>query len=276
MKIPKDKTVAFTTGYHAAKILCEIEDKNLQNVIYTELYRVVSELYKQGYTHYYTGMSEGIDMLAANAVLDFKEEHPDVRFVAMTPFKWQEERYSTTGKNDYKTICSEADEIVTLDEEESAGDDFYLQRNEYLVEHCSAMVCYHDGQCNVMTYTYNYAEKAKMPIINLCDRLSGYLANESEAKKILQSYSGIESFSYCKEGIMLSQIDDEPLIIPFEEIAKVENREEMLYLTLHNQMQLRTSLFMDDCQVWFPGMDDTGWQNMAVCYAQMKKWLLPK
>lgn len=275
MEISKDKAVAFTTGYRAEKVLCDTEDKNLLNVIYTELYRVVSELYKQGYTHYYSGMSEGIDMLAANAVLDFKEEHPDVRFMAVIPFKWQQERYSTTGENDYKAICSEADEIVTLDEE-SAGNDFYLQRNEYLVEHCSAMVCYHDGQCNVMTYTYNYAEKAKMPIINLCDRLSGYLVNESEAKKILQSYSNIESFSYCKEGIMLSHIEDEPLIIAFEEIATVENREEMLYLTLHNQMQLRTSLFMDDCQVWFPGMDDAVWQNMTVCYAQIKKWLLPK
>lgn len=276
MKILKDKTVAFTTGYRAEKIFCNIEDKNLLNVIYTELYRVVSELYKQGYTHYYSGMSEGIDMLAANAILDFKGEHPDVRFVAVTPFKWQQERYSITGKNDYKSICSEADEVVIL-AEEFDGNDFYLRRNDYLVENCSTMVCYHDGQCDVMMYTYNCAEKAGIPIINIYERLSDYLANESEAKKILQSYSNIESFNYCKEGIMLSQMEDEPLIIAFEEIAKVGNREEMLYLTLHNQMQLRTSLFMDDCQVWFPGVGEPAeWKNVSVCYAPIKKWLLPK
>lgn len=274
MQNPKDKAVAFTTTYRAETILRDIEDKNLRNVIYTELYRIISELYKQGYTYYYSGMAEGIDMLAANAVLDLKEEHPDICFVAVVPFQWQQERYSTTGRNDYKTICSEADEVVRL-AEEIAENDFYARRNDYLLENCSAMVCYHDGQCDVMTYTYNQAERAGIPIINIYDQLSGYLANESQAKKIFQSYSGIESFSYCKEGIMLPQIGDEPLIIPFEEIAAVENRKEMLYLTLHNQMLLHTSLFMDDCEVWFPGMDEpAGWQNMAVCYAQLKEWVL--
>lgn len=276
MEIPKDKAVAFITGCHAEKIFCNIEDKNLLHVFYTELYRIVSELYKQGYTHYCGGMSEGIDLLAASAVLDFKDTHPDVRFVAVAPFWWQQERYSITGKNDYKTICSEADEFVIL-AEEFVGKDFYIQRNDYFVENCSAMVSYHDGQCDVMAYTHHRAEKAGIPIINIHERLFDYLANESEVKKMLQSYRSTESFSFCKEGIQLSPMDDEPVIIAFEEIATVENRADELYITLHNQMQLRTSLFMDYCEVWFPGMDESAeWQNVTECYAQIKKWLLPK
>lgn len=275
MEIPKDKAVAFITGYRAEKIFCNTKDKNLLHVIYTELYRIVSELYKQGYTHYYSGMSEGIDMLAANVVLDFKDGHPDVRFVAVTPFWWQQERYSTAGKNDYKTICSEADEVVIL-AEEFVGHDFYVLRSNYFVENCSAMVSYHDGQCDVMTYAHNHAEKAGIPIINIYERLSDYLANDSEVKKMLQAYSSIESFSYCKEGIILSQMDDEPLIIAFEKIATVENREDELYITLHNQMQLRTSLFIDYCEVRFPDMDEPSeWQNVAGCYAQIKNGYNP-
>lgn len=270
MKLQKDKTVAFTTGYRTEKLFCNVEDKNLLNVIYTELYRLVSKLYQQGYTHFYSGMSEGIDMLAANAVLDFKEEHPDVRFVAVIPFKGQQEQYSTTGKNDYQSICTEADEIVTL-ADEFTGNDLYLQRNNYLLENCSTMVCYRDGQCDVMVYTYNRAEKAGIPIINLCDRLSGYLANKCEAKKMLQSYSRIESFNYCKEGIIFSEIEDEPLIIAFEEITKVENREEMLYLTLRNQIQLRTSLFMDECEICFPEMKGSPvWQKLSDGFDKLK------
>lgn len=270
MELQKDKTVAFTTGYRTEKIFSNTEDKNLLNIIYTELYRVVSERYKQGYTHYYSGMSEGIDILAANAVLDFKEEHPDVRFVAVIPFKGQQEQYSTTDKNDYQSICTEADEVVIL-ADEFTGNDLYLQRNNYLLENCSTMVCYHDGLCDVMMYTCNRAEEAGIPIINLCDRLSGYLANESEAKKMLQSYSRIESFNYCQEGIMLSQIGKESLIIAFEEIVKVENREEMLYLTLRNQIQLRTSLFMDECEICFPEMKGSPvWQKLSDGFGKLK------
>lgn len=51
--------------------------------------------------------------------------------------------------------------------------------------------------------------------------------------------------------------------------------------TAHNQfflwIYLRTSLFMDNFQVLFPGMDEpAGWQNMEVCHAQLKKGLLPE
>ena len=195
--------------------------------------------------------------------------------MAVIPFKGQQEQYSTTDKNDYQSICSEADEVVTL-ADEFTGNDLYLRRNDYLLENCSTMVCYNDGQCDMMIYTCNRAEKAGIPIINLCDRLSDYLANESKAKKMLQSYSRIENFNYCKEGIMLSQIDDKPLIIAFKEIATVENREEMLYLTLHNQIQLRTSLFLDDCEICFPEMEEpTVWHKLSDSFGKLKKWLIP-
>lgn len=242
METPKEKKVAFITGYSAEKIFCNNEDKNLLHVAYTELYRLLLELYKQGYTHYYSGMSEGVDMLAANAVLDFKDEHPDVRLVAVVPFKWQQERYSTTGKNDYKYICSEADEVVTL-AEEFAGNNFYLRRNDYLVENCSTMVCYHDGQCDVMAQAYNRAEKAGIPIINIYERLSDYLSNDSEAKKILQLFSCVENFNYCKEGIMLGSLDDNPTIVPFECICKVDTSQDKLHITLQNGEVYEVSLF---------------------------------
>lgn len=242
MEIPKNQTVAFITASRAETVLCDIEDKNLLHVIYTELYRVVSELYKQGYTHYYSGMSEGIDMLAANAVLDFKGKHPDVHFVAVIPFEWQQERYSTTGENDYKSICSEADEVIRLSEEFSK-DDFYLRRNDYLLENCSTMVCYHDGQCDVMMHTHSRAKKAGIPIINIYERLSDYLSNDSEIKKILQPYSSVENFSYCKEGVVLGSLNDNPTIIPFECISRVETSQDKLHIILQNGEKHEISLF---------------------------------
>ena len=58
MRINKNKTVTFT-GYRSQEIQHLTEDKNLVNVITTEVYRTVKLFYEQGYNTFLTGGSEG-------------------------------------------------------------------------------------------------------------------------------------------------------------------------------------------------------------------------
>lgn len=250
MEIPKEKTIAFL-GCRIEEIQSFHTDKNLKNVLYTELGRIIADLYEQGYTHYCSGMSAGMGMLAANAVLDFKVEHPDIFFVAVIPFRGQQEGYSTTDKNDYQVICTEADEVIVLCEA-STGKEQILRHNNYLLEHCSVVVCYHDGKSDETMHTYNRAEQMGLHIINIHERLSGYFANTSKAKKTLQRYSHAAGFNYCKEGILLPRINEKPLIITFEEIKAVKKKEEILYVILQNGMEVHTSLFSDEYEIHFP------------------------
>lgn len=275
MELRKDKTVAFT-GYRSQKIKHFIEDKNLVNVITTEVYRTVQSLYEQGFNAFLTGGSDGFDLIAANAVLRLKQEKSDISLVVVAPFKGQEEQYSAVDKKSYNYICECADATVTLAEKQTDKEQ-YLRRNDYLLANSSVVVCYYDGQRSGTMYTYNRAKNEGHIIINICEMLSDYFNNNSVAKRSFQRYNQMDGYYYCKEGIMLVRLNDKPLIIAFEQIVEVENKLGVLHIVLNNGIQLRAPLFSDDCQVWFPGMaEPTVWQSIATCYAQIKNWLLPK
>lgn len=250
MEIPKEKTIAFL-GCRIEEIQYFHTDKNLKNVLYTELGRVIADLYKQGYTHYCSEMTVGIGMLTANAVLDFKVEHPEICFVAVIPCGGQQEDYSIFDRNDYNTICKEADEVVILDESCICKKQT-PKHNDYLLEHCSAVVCYHNGNNPETMHAYNRAVQMGLPIINLHERLSDYFANTSKAKKALQPYSHAAGFNYCKEGILLPRTNEPPLIITFEEIKALKNKEEILCVTLQNGTEVQTCLFSDEYEIHFP------------------------
>lgn len=50
---------------------------------------MVTELYGKGYKAYYTGMANGFDMIAAEAVLQVREEYGDIVLIAAVPFRKQ-------------------------------------------------------------------------------------------------------------------------------------------------------------------------------------------
>lgn len=62
------------------------------------------------------------------------------------------------------------------------------------------------------------------------------------------------------------------LSLPFEQIAEVESKCGVLHIVMGNGLELRASLLSNDCQVWFPGMDEpTVWESVSACYAQLKQ-----
>lgn len=254
MKIIKEKTVAFT-GYRTSKMFNGVSDANLINVIITEAFIVVKELHEKGYTTFLTGMSEGFDLIAAETVLKLKESCPDVQLVAVIPFRGQEKQYSVKDKLTYAHVLKYADHCELL-AGEYIDNDQYLRRNVFLLEHSSHLVCYYDGQRGGTMYTVNRAEKSGMPITNMITILSDYMANISPIKKALEHYAHIQAFKFCKEGVMLCPSDDEPMIITFEQIEKVESNKGVLLITLDNGIIIEAHLILDDCKVTFPPMDE--------------------
>lgn len=253
MEIPKEKAVAFT-GYRTAKILSNRIDTNLLNVISTEVYLTISTLYRQGFRVFLTGMADGFDTIAAKAVLRLKKERQDVKLIAVIPFRGQEDNYSAKDKHTYHQLLKQADNCVCLAESYTDNDQ-YLRRNDFLLENSSQLVCYYDGKKGGTMYTYNRAEKAGKPIINIFSLLSSYFENSSPAKKALQRFSDIEGFDYSKEGLLLCDlIGEEPITVAFEQIINVENRCGKLHITLANNLKIEASLFSEDCKIYFPDL----------------------
>ena len=255
MQIKKEKTVAIT-GYRASKMRPKYNDVNHINVVITETYLAIKELYKQGYTTYLTGCCEGFDLIAAEAVLKLKEEHSDIRLVAVIPFKGQDKDWCAKDRLTYEHVIRYADDRIIL-AEKFIDNQQYLERNNYLLENSSCVICYYDGQRGGTMYTVNRAKKTKMPITNICEMMADYINNTSPAKRALQHYHYVDGFRYCKEGIVMDYTNEYPIIVPFENIEKVENTAGKLHLYLRNGQTIVVSLFSDDCKILLPPKEES-------------------
>lgn len=167
--IDKTKTVAFT-GYRTNKILKASSKPNILTTISAEIYSEVTNLVNQGYTTFLTGMSEGFDMMAANAVIEVKHEFPHINLIAIIPFQGQELGYSDENKKDYASIWQQAYDHVYTSLTYTSNND-YLKRNDFLLDNSSFIVCFYDGQRGGTMYTYNRAVSRGMPIVNIYTKI---------------------------------------------------------------------------------------------------------
>ncbi|WP_289193660.1 SLOG family protein [Bacteroides acidifaciens] len=89
MEAKSNQVVAFT-GHRKERILqgCGNNPQVLAR-IKEMVVELVTELYGQGCTVYYTGMANGFDMIAAEAVLKVREEYEDIMLMAAVPFRKQ-------------------------------------------------------------------------------------------------------------------------------------------------------------------------------------------
>ena len=205
MKMNKETTVAFV-GSNTAEILSVKNDNNLLNVLSTETYLLVASLYQQGFRTFLCGMSDGFEMIASEAVLQFKYEREDIQLVTVQP-------------------------------------DSDMKQEDYLLTHSSQIVCYDNGSNDAF---YHHAKTEGISIINLFTSLTDYFANNSPAKQALQPFDNIDGFRYCKEGILLCYLYGEmPVIAPFENIEYVEQRNGKLYVTLTNQLEVDADILAE-------------------------------
>lgn len=83
MKIIKKKTVAFV-GSNNLTAPKNASDRNLENVIRTELFYVIEELHKEGKDTFLMEAKSGFEILAAEAVLEYAKSHDGIGLYVVT------------------------------------------------------------------------------------------------------------------------------------------------------------------------------------------------
>lgn len=125
-----------------------------------------SDAYASGVRRFLCGMAQGFDLMAADAVIALRSEHPDVCLVAVVPFREQSARLYPAEKAHYDAVMAGADEVVMLSE--LYFKDCLLRRNDYLLAKSSRMIFYYDGAYRGGTcYTWNRARRLGLSIVNL-------------------------------------------------------------------------------------------------------------
>lgn len=110
-------------------------------------------------------MAVGFDLAAAEAVSDCRKSLPDIRLVAVIPFRGQQQRFSETDRARFDRICAEADETIVLSESYNSG--VYAVRNDYLVDHAATLITWYDGSAGGTRYTVEKALSQGRQLIHL-------------------------------------------------------------------------------------------------------------
>ena len=82
----REKTVCFT-GHRPEKLPGYGETENASlNVIRSMLYYQIYQSAEEGYKYFISGLARGVDLWAAEYVLEVKNRFPDIKLICAKPF----------------------------------------------------------------------------------------------------------------------------------------------------------------------------------------------
>lgn len=149
---PRPEKLPFAPGDVAAF-------ERLGNAIEEQLYLLIN----RGYTRFFSGMSRGVDLIAAERVLGLRVGGADVFLAAAVPFRGQQDDWEPEDRAEYKRIIELSDVQVVLSEAFTPR--CYSRRNCYMVEQADLLLAVYDGRSGGGTeQTIGYAAKKGIPI----------------------------------------------------------------------------------------------------------------
>ena len=133
----------------------------LKQKLREEIIRLVDE---QDVCHFITGMAIGVDMFAAEIVLELKaNRYPGIRLECAIPFEGQANRWAEKQRDRYFDIASKCDQETLIQRRYSS--DCFDKRNRYMVDQADYLIAVWDGRPSGTGKTVQYARQLGKPVI---------------------------------------------------------------------------------------------------------------
>ena len=156
------KTCAFTghrpkgLGYPESDGRCTALKDTLRSLII----RMIEE---EGVTHFISGMAQGVDMYAAEIVLELKKQDPQITLEYAIPYERQAVRWPEALRNRYFSIAERCDKETML--QTHYTQDCLRNWNRYMVEHADMVL----AVCNMRLHsgtrqTVWFAQNRRKPV----------------------------------------------------------------------------------------------------------------
>lgn len=147
------------TGHRPEKL--DMSGGKVKLALLKEIMKAIDE----GFNVFISGMARGVDMWAAEIVLELKEDNTDIRLIAAIPFKGFEKKWSQDNQKQYNEILSQADLVKYICPSFSYSS--YQIRNEWMVDHSARVIAVFNGEKSGTKNTVDYAEKCGVELINI-------------------------------------------------------------------------------------------------------------
>jgi uncharacterized phage-like protein YoqJ len=165
----KTSCTACFSGYRPEKFPFPLEQACPEYIaLRTHIRAAITQAAKAGYLNFLCGMAQGFDLLCAEEFLTLQAEggeYTSLQLVAVLPFGGHTVSGSWTAV--HKQTLEQASRVVTVTRACHPG--AFSQRNRYLVDHSSRLICYYDGRKGGTAHTVHYASKRRVKIINLAE-----------------------------------------------------------------------------------------------------------
>ena len=163
----EDKSISCCfTGHRPMKLPWGMNEKDPRCVdLKLELAARLEGIYQMGYRRFICGMALGCDMYFAEAVLELRQQHPDVTLEAAIPFGDQPGKWGAEQRQRYNRLIDSADQVTVL--QYTYSRDCMMQRNRYMVDHASLLVACFDGRPGGTMNTILYAQRSGVQVIIL-------------------------------------------------------------------------------------------------------------
>lgn len=147
------------TGHRPEKL--SMSEGKVKSALLQEIMKSIND----GYNVFISGMARGVDMWAAEIVLELKDEFPDIKLIAAIPFEGFEQSWSKENKQAYNHILEQADLIKFICPKFSYSS--YQIRNEWMVDHSAKVIAVWNGEKSGTKNTVDYANKCGVELVNI-------------------------------------------------------------------------------------------------------------
>ena len=160
MAIKREEACAFTghrperLKFPEIKVITWIEDEIRKSI-------------DNGYTTFISGMQRGVDIWAAEAVLELRDEGENVKLVAACTFEGMDSAWDSAWKKRYKNILNAADETIYVSK--TPGRAAFFKRDHYMVDNASLLIGVYNGGGGGTLETIRYAEQEGIKIVQYKD-----------------------------------------------------------------------------------------------------------
>ena len=124
----------------------------------------IVKLIEDGYTEFLSGMAPGVDLWAAQMILDLRENHPGLKLHCILPCAAQSAKWSAALQMQYRAILEQADSIIFVNRADRKN--CMLERDRFLVSYASVVLAVYNGEKRGgTTATVRYARKLGRELI---------------------------------------------------------------------------------------------------------------
>lgn len=158
-------TVCFT-GHRPDKLGGYNENNQIAIKVKEDLNMTIRNCIFNGYDTFISGGALGVDQWAAEKVLNWRREFPNIKLIIARPFPSQACKWYKDSVDYFNQLCQKANEVIDVNSDPYAA--WKMQkRNEWMVDNSDLVVAVWDGSNGGTGNCVKYAQSKNKKIIRI-------------------------------------------------------------------------------------------------------------